>query len=212
MYEQKEKLKDNKSRSVANSVRQKKNEMKQGFSFVDNRSTDVTQLRVSNENGTSEIIQRHWWKQIPQKMWNSQKFNNVYNPYMKLLYGQQKVFRGMDQNQLRAILETGKLQSKAQNARPTQTVGEFGQAGREQHLKSSYAPPSQYVSTINPNEIDPSKNTFGDIQVPLTLVNRGFKADSKEKQTLFEGGTEVLNVKELLDNPEFNKYLKKNKE
>jgi hypothetical protein len=46
MYEQVEKPKVNKSRAVANSVTQKKNSVKQGFSFVDNRPEAVVQRKL----------------------------------------------------------------------------------------------------------------------------------------------------------------------
>jgi 5-methylcytosine-specific restriction endonuclease McrA len=46
MYEQVEKPKENKSRSVANSVTQKKSNEKQGFGFVDNRQEAITQRLV----------------------------------------------------------------------------------------------------------------------------------------------------------------------
>ncbi|ATG76431.1 MULTISPECIES: hypothetical protein [unclassified Pseudoalteromonas] len=48
MYEQVDKPKENKSRAVANSVTQKKSDVKQGFGFVDNRS-DATSKRKMKE-------------------------------------------------------------------------------------------------------------------------------------------------------------------
>jgi hypothetical protein len=59
MYERVEKPQENKSRAVANSVAQKKNNVKQGFGFVDNRTEmmtqrkkqDILQLSVSNKSG-----------------------------------------------------------------------------------------------------------------------------------------------------------------
>jgi hypothetical protein len=58
MYEQVEKPKENKSRAVANSVAQKKSNIKQGFGFVDNRQLNTSQLllnykeadRIKSEN------------------------------------------------------------------------------------------------------------------------------------------------------------------
>lgn len=46
MYEQVDKSKENKSRAVANSVRQKKDSVKQGFEFVDNRPKAVAQRKL----------------------------------------------------------------------------------------------------------------------------------------------------------------------
>jgi hypothetical protein len=46
MYEQVEKPKENKSRSVSNSVAQQKSNGKQGFGFVDNRAQAVTQRKI----------------------------------------------------------------------------------------------------------------------------------------------------------------------
>ncbi len=60
MYEQVEKPKENKSRSVANSMSQKKSNVKQGFGFVDNRTETVRQLKlkVINNNGRIPVPQR----------------------------------------------------------------------------------------------------------------------------------------------------------
>lgn len=46
MYEQAEKPKENKSRSVSNSVTQKKGNGKQGFGFVDNRQEAIAQRKL----------------------------------------------------------------------------------------------------------------------------------------------------------------------
>lgn len=46
MYAQKEKLKENKNRSVGNSVAQKKSNIKQGLGFVDNRTDAITQRKL----------------------------------------------------------------------------------------------------------------------------------------------------------------------
>ncbi len=60
MYAQIEKSKENKSRAVANSVAQKKSNLKQGFGFVDNRSEVIAQRKFQNvANHTSqETIQK----------------------------------------------------------------------------------------------------------------------------------------------------------
>ena len=64
MFEQVEKPKENKSRAVANSVTQKKSDVKQGFGFVDNRSEakQVTQLHGTTYHFPQEynlIQQKH---------------------------------------------------------------------------------------------------------------------------------------------------------
>lgn len=46
MYKQIEKSKENKSRTVANSVTQKKSDVKQGLGFVDNRPEGVAQRKL----------------------------------------------------------------------------------------------------------------------------------------------------------------------
>ncbi|CAM3789124.1 hypothetical protein VA7868_00448 [Vibrio aerogenes CECT 7868] len=46
MYEQVEKPKENRSRAVANSVTQKKSNVKQGFGFVDNRPRSIIQKKI----------------------------------------------------------------------------------------------------------------------------------------------------------------------
>ena len=63
MYERVEKPKENKSRTVANSVAQKKSDRKQGFGFVDNRSECVAQRKViklsninPNENQIAQLV------------------------------------------------------------------------------------------------------------------------------------------------------------
>ncbi len=61
MYAQVEKTKENKSRSVANSVAQKKDKTKQGFGFVDNRPEAVAQrknLALMNNHAASQPIQK----------------------------------------------------------------------------------------------------------------------------------------------------------
>ena len=50
MYTQVEKSKENKSRAVANSVTQKKSNVKQGFGFVDNRPEALTQRKLVQTN------------------------------------------------------------------------------------------------------------------------------------------------------------------
>jgi len=50
MYEQVEKPKENKSRAVANSVTQKKSNVKQGFGFVDNRPEAIVQKKQKELN------------------------------------------------------------------------------------------------------------------------------------------------------------------
>ena len=64
MYAQVEKSKDNKNRSVANSVGQKKSDGKQGFGFVDNRPVSVVQRKsqditevATNRNPSSMLLQ-----------------------------------------------------------------------------------------------------------------------------------------------------------
>lgn len=61
MYAQKEKPKENKSKAVANSVGQKKSNVKQGFGFVDNRSESLLQRDNSRSKPKSfrsnEIVQ-----------------------------------------------------------------------------------------------------------------------------------------------------------
>jgi hypothetical protein len=61
MYEQVEKPKENKSRSIANSVGQNKSNVKQGFGFVDNRPEAVAQRKlqemVDNSSKTKSITQ-----------------------------------------------------------------------------------------------------------------------------------------------------------
>jgi hypothetical protein len=59
MYEQVEKPKENKSRAVANSVAQKKSNVKQGFGFVDNRSATIAQRRLEEiSNNCPHIVQK----------------------------------------------------------------------------------------------------------------------------------------------------------
>jgi len=56
MYEQVEKTKENKSRSVSRSVAQKKSNVKQGVGFVDNRRETVAQRRL--QDIISPVVQR----------------------------------------------------------------------------------------------------------------------------------------------------------
>lgn len=61
MYEQVEKPKENKSKAVANSVTQKKRDLKQGFRFVDNRPEAASQRQIhelANNYSTSQTIQK----------------------------------------------------------------------------------------------------------------------------------------------------------
>ena len=57
MYEQVEKPKETKSRSVANSVAQKKNNVKQGLGFVDNRSKVALQRNQREVVDANSIVQ-----------------------------------------------------------------------------------------------------------------------------------------------------------
>jgi hypothetical protein len=54
MYEQVEKSKENKSRAVANSVIQKKSDVKQGFGFVDNRKKNI----MHSDSGQQHVMQQ----------------------------------------------------------------------------------------------------------------------------------------------------------
>ncbi|MEL0635660.1 DNA/RNA non-specific endonuclease [Marinomonas sp. TI.3.20] len=67
MYEQVEKSKENKNRAVTNSVVQKKNNGKQGFGFVDNRSEYVSQLASSISYNTTEYDLENGKKEIVGK-------------------------------------------------------------------------------------------------------------------------------------------------
>lgn len=58
MREQTEKRKESKSRAVANSITQKKNNVKQGFGFVDNRPAAVAQTKLSEMANSSLQISR----------------------------------------------------------------------------------------------------------------------------------------------------------
>ena len=60
MYAQMEKPKENKSRAVANSVAQKKNNGKQGFGFADNRPEVVSpqKLQQSIISKKANVIQK----------------------------------------------------------------------------------------------------------------------------------------------------------
>ncbi len=57
MYAQVEKSKENKSRTVANSVTQKKSSGQQGFGFVDNRTDTAIQRRLQDFISTG-VVQR----------------------------------------------------------------------------------------------------------------------------------------------------------
>lgn len=48
MYAQVDKAKENKSKAVANPIAQKKNDLKQGFGFVDNRPESIAQRKMQN--------------------------------------------------------------------------------------------------------------------------------------------------------------------
>ncbi len=56
MYEQVEEPKENKSRSVANSVAQKKNNVKQSFQFVDNRPESIAQRKMKSQANFSSSL------------------------------------------------------------------------------------------------------------------------------------------------------------
>jgi hypothetical protein len=62
MYERLEKPKENRSRAFANSVTQKKSDVKQGFGFVDNRPEVIThnklQEKVQRRNSQNSVVQR----------------------------------------------------------------------------------------------------------------------------------------------------------
>jgi hypothetical protein len=61
MYAEKEKAIDNKSRAVANSVVQKKSNVKQGYGFIDNRPEVVAQGKFQREIAVNQrIIQFSW--------------------------------------------------------------------------------------------------------------------------------------------------------
>lgn len=63
MYAQKERTKENESRAVANSVRQKRSNGKQGYGFVDNRNEAIAQRKlqevVNNSSQTKQATQLH---------------------------------------------------------------------------------------------------------------------------------------------------------
>lgn len=56
MYAQKEKSKENRSRAVANSVNQNKNDRKQGFGFVDNRPKTIVQKMKVRGTDTNSVL------------------------------------------------------------------------------------------------------------------------------------------------------------
>ena len=58
MYEQVEKPKVNKSRAVANSVAQKKNNVKHGFGLVENRPEFVAQRKLKEISNNSSQVKR----------------------------------------------------------------------------------------------------------------------------------------------------------
>jgi len=58
MYAQKEKPKDNKSRTVGNSVAQKKSNVKEGFGFVDNRPKAIIQRKLHKMVNNNPVSQK----------------------------------------------------------------------------------------------------------------------------------------------------------
>ena len=87
MYAQKDKVKENKTREVANSVTQKKSTGSQGFSFVDNRPQTIVQRQLQSllnhktANGNlNQVLQlRRDWKIID----NARKhYNDVWGEAM----------------------------------------------------------------------------------------------------------------------------------
>lgn len=80
MYEQVEKTKKNKSRAVANSVAQKKSDVKQGFGFVDNRAQvnikhNPKQLKTSDKDSETqnEKLQIHMINTKPLQLGRNKK-------------------------------------------------------------------------------------------------------------------------------------------
>jgi hypothetical protein len=61
MYEQVEKSKENRGKSVANSIAQKKSNVKQDFGFVDNRFGSVTQrkLELGFDNSPMQYVKKN---------------------------------------------------------------------------------------------------------------------------------------------------------
>jgi len=90
MYAQVEKSKENKSRSVANSVAQKKSNGKQGFGLVDNRLETITQRKLnSNIKYKTSPVQGAFWHIDPgqksvseeqrvtvKRLMSNEQFNN----------------------------------------------------------------------------------------------------------------------------------------
>ncbi|CAH9053887.1 hypothetical protein PSECIP111951_00914 [Pseudoalteromonas holothuriae] len=71
MYEQVEKPKENKNRAVANSVAQKKTDVKQGFGFVDNRADAIAQRKLQEVTNSdtqlkSNLKQSYQFSDKPQ--------------------------------------------------------------------------------------------------------------------------------------------------
>jgi hypothetical protein len=56
MYVQVKKPKENKSRAVANSVTQKKSNVKQSFGFVDNRPKSNAQKKIQSQANDSSLL------------------------------------------------------------------------------------------------------------------------------------------------------------
>ncbi len=79
MYAQLEKPKENNSLEVANSVAQKKSNVKQGFGFVDNRSEAVTQknMREIAISQSNDSIQRQEFPIIPKREYDSKLFPSM---------------------------------------------------------------------------------------------------------------------------------------
>lgn len=63
MYAQVEKPKENKSRTVANSIAQKKSNGQQGYGFVDNRTEGIAQRKIQALiiKSPAETLQKHGW-------------------------------------------------------------------------------------------------------------------------------------------------------
>lgn len=60
MYKQTKKLKENRGKSVANSIAQRKSNKKQGFEFVDNRTEFTSQRKIQGiSNSSGRIVQTH---------------------------------------------------------------------------------------------------------------------------------------------------------
>ena len=123
--------------------------------------------------------------------WHSKAFNQFYNPWMRFMYGRKNLVRGMDRNELKRLVETKTLESKAMRSNNPDKMGVYGVEGQKQHLEKSYDPQSQYISTIDLSQFEQEGNHFGDFQVEMEAPNRAYSVDSIEKQELVEGGTSV---------------------